>query len=121
DPMTKYGGHEQAAGCEVDADRVDALREAVCARAREMLGREGFAAPPVWVDCEVPFAAMTPLLMREIEKLAPFGERNERPVLYSSDLRLAEPARAVGADRSHLQLRLRRGAHALKAMAFRIS
>jgi single-stranded-DNA-specific exonuclease len=119
--LERYGGHEQAAGCEVRADAIDALREAVCARAREMLGVpgcQGFAAPPTWIDCEVPFDRVTTELMRELSRLAPFGERNEKPVLLATDLRLAEPPRTVGGEGSHLSLRLRRGAHVLKAMFF---
>jgi len=83
-----------------------------------MLEGQGFHAPPTWIDCEVPFERVTPELMREIGRLAPFGERNEKPVLLSSDLRLAEPPRAVGNDRTHLALQLRRGANVLKAMFF---
>src|SRR5260221_425741 len=116
--MVKYGGHEQAAGCEVRADAVDALRDAVCTRAREILDGQGFAAPPMWIDCEVPFERITPELMREIGRLGPFGERNESPTFLSSDLRLAEPPRAVGSDGSHLVLQLRRGAQVLKALFF---
>ena len=116
--MVKYGGHEQAAGCEVRADAVDRLRDAVCARSRTMLEGQGFHAPPTWIDCEVPFERVTAELMREIGRLAPFGERNEKPVLLASDLRLAEPPRTVGSDRTHLVLQLRRGANVLKAMFF---
>jgi single-stranded-DNA-specific exonuclease len=57
-------------------------------------------------------------LMRELDRLKPWGERNERPLFLSTGLRLVEPARAVGGDGTHLQMRLRSGAHELKAMAF---
>jgi single-stranded-DNA-specific exonuclease len=116
--MERYGGHEQAAGCEVRAESVDALREAVCARAHTILDGQGFAAPPMWIDREIPFERIGPELMREIARLSPFGERNEKPVLLASDLRLAEPPRTVGSDGSHLVLQLRRGAHVLKAVFF---
>jgi single-stranded-DNA-specific exonuclease len=116
--MERYGGHEQAAGCEVRADSIDALRDAVCARAHTILDGQGFAAPPMWIDREVAFETIGPALMREIARLAPFGERNEKPVLLASDLRLAEPPRTVGSDGSHLVLQLRRGAHVLKAVFF---
>jgi single-stranded-DNA-specific exonuclease len=115
---TKYGGHAQAIGLEIRAERVDALRSAVCARAREMLAERGFAASEVLVDCEVPLARVTHEWMREIDKLKPFGECNERPVVLSSGMRLSEPPRVVGSDESHLMLQLRQGAHCLKAMAF---
>ena len=116
--MERYGGHEQAAGCEVRAESIDALREAVCARAHVMLEGQGFAAPPMWIDREVPFERIGPELMRDIARLAPFGERNEKPVLLASDLRLAEPPRTVGSDGSHLVLQLRSGAHVLKGVFF---
>jgi single-stranded-DNA-specific exonuclease len=116
--LDRFGGHEQAAGCEVRADAIDALREAVCTRAREILAGQGFSAPPTWIDCEVPFERVTPELMREIGRLAPFGERNEKPVLLSTDLRLADLPRAMGSGGSHLALELRRGAHVLRAVFF---
>lgn len=116
--MVRYGGHAQAAGCEVRADAIDLLRETVCARAREILEGAGFDVPPTWIDCEIPFERLTPELMREMDRLGPFGERNEKPVLLSSDLRLAEPPRTVGSDGTHLVLRLRRGTQVLKAIYF---
>lgn len=116
--LVKFGGHEQAAGCEVRADAIDALRAAVCARAREMLAREALEAPALLIDGEIPFAHMNADLMREIDRLKPFGEQNERPLFLSCGLRLVEEPRALGADKSHLSLRLRSGAHELKAMAF---
>ena len=121
--MLRYGGHAQAAGCEVRADAVDALREAVCERARERLaGNESAARADgrreLWIDDRVPLPQVTPELMRHLDRLEPFGEANEKPVLLSDDVRLAEPPRAVGADGSHLMLRVRHGDCVLKAMAF---
>lgn len=116
--LAKYGGHAQAAGCEVRASDVDALREAVCAHVREKLASSPRGASDVWIDAEVSLAQMSDGLMREIDRLRPFGEKNERPVLYSGDVRLAEPARAVGADGTHMMLLLRQGARVMKAMAF---
>jgi single-stranded-DNA-specific exonuclease len=116
--VEKFGGHEQAAGLEVRAEKIADLRAAVCMRAREMIGDAGFAPREIRVDCELELAHMTRDLMREIDKLRPFGEKNERPVLMSRGLRLAEPTRVVGADGTHLMLHLRRGAHSFRAMAF---
>ena len=116
--LLRFGGHEQAAGCEVRADAVDALRAAVARRAHAMLERQGIEAPALWIDAELPFERMTPELMRELDRLKPFGERNERPLFLSCGLRLTEPPHVVGADGTHLQLRVRLGANELKAMAF---
>jgi single-stranded-DNA-specific exonuclease len=56
--------------------------------------------------------------MRQIDKLRPFGEQNERPVFLSQGLRLAEEPRILGGDKTHLQVQLRSGAQVLKGMAF---
>ena len=116
--MLRFGGHAQAAGCELRADAVDDLREAVCARARELLGGREHVAPQLVIDGELPLARLDETLMRQIDRLEPFGERNDKPLLLARDARLAEPAQVIGESESHLLLRLRRGERVLKALAF---
>lgn len=120
DHMPQYGGHAAAAGLDVEADQVDALREAICARAREVLAG-GLPELPLHVDAELDFGIVDPELMRHLDRLEPFGERNEAPVFLARDLRLASPPRVVGADRTHLILQLRRGERVLKGMAFKMA
>ncbi len=116
--LGKHGGHEQAAGCDIEAEQVDAVREAVCQKAREMLQGKSLPEPVLDIDTVVPFEHMTADLQRQLDRLEPFGAQNPAPVLASADVRLAEPARIVGKDRSHMMLKLRHGEHVLKAMAF---
>lgn len=115
-----YGGHAQAAGCEVRADAVDAIREAVCARALE-LDEEGARTAELRIDAEVPLESMTPETMRQLDRLEPWGSGHAPPTFLSRDLRLAQPPRVVGSEGQHLMLRVRRGPHVLKAMAFRMA
>ncbi|MBL8857195.1 MAG: single-stranded-DNA-specific exonuclease RecJ [Planctomycetes bacterium] len=116
--ITQYGGHEQAAGLSVTAENIDRVRAAICARAHEMLGAEGFKAPEIMIDAAVAWSDVTPDLMNEIGRFQPFGEQNEKPILVAYDLRLDETPRALGADGTHLMLKLRSGNQVLKAMAF---
>ncbi|MCC6406790.1 MAG: single-stranded-DNA-specific exonuclease RecJ [Planctomycetes bacterium] len=116
--MERYGGHAQAAGCEVRAESIDALREAICARATEMLAGTARAEHELVVDYDLPFGEMSIELMRQLDRLEPFGEQNEKPLFVSRDLRLAEPARTMGADRSHLSMLLRSGERVLRAVGF---
>jgi single-stranded-DNA-specific exonuclease len=118
--LERFGGHASAAGLEIRAQALEAARAALDARARE-LGRGAGEPGDLWIDYELPFPEMNPHLMRHLDRLEPFGAENEAPVLLSRDLRLAVPPRVVGADGSHLVLELRSGAHALKAMAFRMA
>ncbi|MEM7307578.1 MAG: single-stranded-DNA-specific exonuclease RecJ [Planctomycetota bacterium] len=116
--MLRFGGHAQAAGCEVRPERVDDLRRAICAKARTMLDGGGFEAPELWIDAELAFEDVGQELMSWVDRLEPFGEGNAEPVFRARDLRLAEPPREVGREGGHLLVRLRRGDHALKAMGF---
>jgi single-stranded-DNA-specific exonuclease len=116
--MEKYGGHAAAAGCQVRADAIEALREAINRRAHELLAGAGHEHVPLWLDCDVPLEHMSVELMRALDRLEPFGAFNEKPVLFAGDVRLAEPPRTVGADGSHLMLQVRQGASVFKAMAF---
>jgi single-stranded-DNA-specific exonuclease len=116
--MLRFGGHEQAAGCEVRADAVDALRTAVVACGREQSERCARNAVGLAIDAEISLEGMGPELMTHLDRLEPFGQDNAQPVLLSCDARLESPARVVGADRKHLMLHIRRGERVLKAMAF---
>jgi single-stranded-DNA-specific exonuclease len=114
----RYGGHEQAAGLEIETQLLDAFRDSVCARAKELLGGSEFPAREILIDQELAFGLLDAELMRQIDKLRPFGEQNDRPLFLSCGLRLAEEPRIVGADRTHLQVQLRSGSQVLKGMAF---
>jgi len=116
--MLKFGGHEQAAGCEVRADTIAALRSAVCERARELFEVLGQKEAELTLDAELALAEVTPALMSQLDQLEPFGEQNEKPQFVSSALRLARPAVVLGADQRHLRLDVRSGSTVMKAMAF---
>lgn len=118
DHFQRYGGHEQAAGCEVLGADVDAVREAICAAATETLAGRSLELGPLDIDLELPFGHMNETLMRQLQQLEPFGASNSKPVFVSQDVRLADEPRRVGGDGAHLSLQLRRGDHVLRAMAF---
>jgi single-stranded-DNA-specific exonuclease len=114
----RYGGHAEAAGCEITADRVAAARAAIEARAREMLAAGAGGRPDLQIDSELCLRDLTPQLMRQIDRLQPFGPALEKPIFLAPDVRLSQPSRACGADGRHLMLHVRRGTAEFKAMAF---
>jgi single-stranded-DNA-specific exonuclease len=116
--LERYGGHAQAAGLEIRTDKVDQARQAIVSKAREMLQAGGHPESTLVIDADLAFEEMTVETMRHLDLLAPFGAGNEKPLFRSHEVYLAQPPRAVGADRNHLMLHLRRGDHVLKAMAF---
>jgi len=114
--LDSHGGHALAAGFTVRPERIAdftrAFRDAFVAQ------RGGAAGtPPQEYDGELPLAAITPRLVEQLERLAPFGQGNGRPVLGSSGVTLLE-ARRMGGDGTHLQMQIGQGPAALRVVAF---
>jgi len=116
--MDRFGGHAAAAGCEVRAENIEPLREAIAARAGELVAVTPLREPDLELDLELPLADMSAELMDQLDRLRPFGEENPKPVLLSRDVHLASPPRIVGGDRTHLMLHVRDGERVFKAMVF---
>ena len=116
----RYCGHGAAAGMEIRADAVDAARAAVVAHTKQLIGTAGLTAPPIQLDTDLPLAQLTEGLMHQIDRLEPFGQGNAEPLFLARNARLDGVPRRVGQDGAHLSLRLRDGARAFKAIAFRL-
>ncbi len=117
DRLRSFGGHKQAAGLKIDADRIDAFREAFCrfvAENHEVVSRD-LELP---VDAEVRLADVTYRAVRELDRLGPFGQKNPRPVFAASRIELAGPPRKMGEGERHLSLMVRQHGTTLRAIAF---
>ena len=117
DLMARHGGHEMAAGCEVDPSRIGALRDAMVARAMET-PRESTGKARLDIDASVDLEGFDEILQRQLMRLEPCGEQNPGPVLMARDVRLDDMPRVIGQDRTHLMLQIRSGRAVFKAMAF---
>jgi len=115
---TRGGGHAAAAGFTVPTEKIDEMRAALYAKALELHPGGVFPERPLWIDAELPFEEVRAETILCLDMLEPYGQENEAPVFFSRDLRLAEPPRVIGADRTHMKLTLRSGSHTLKALAF---
>jgi single-stranded-DNA-specific exonuclease len=112
-----HGGHEAAAGLTIDEHSIEAFRHDFCAYAAQYISPDDCDAE-LLVDAETPLAALTHQTVRQIESMAPFGHGNERPVLCTTAVRLAEPPKRIGSTGRHLSLRLEQHGVALRAVAF---
>jgi single-stranded-DNA-specific exonuclease len=112
-----HGGHEAAAGLTIHEGQVEAFRADFCTYAQRMISPEDCAAE-LLVDAETPLSALTHQTVRQIESLAPFGHGNHRPVLCTTDVRLAEPPKRIGSAGRHLALRVEQHGISLRGVAF---
>ncbi|MEM8865851.1 MAG: single-stranded-DNA-specific exonuclease RecJ [Planctomycetota bacterium] len=115
--LATHGGHAAAAGLRIEEGNVDAFRIDFCAYAAKQQELMAGAAE-LLIDAETPLASLTHQTVSQIEQLAPFGQGNQRPLLCTSEVRLASPPRRMGATGRHLSLELEQHGVKLRAVAF---
>ncbi|MCS6851278.1 MAG: single-stranded-DNA-specific exonuclease RecJ [Gemmataceae bacterium] len=115
--LLSFGGHAAAAGFSLRAEAVDAFRERFCAVAAEYFP-DGPPTPPLVLDAEIPLSALTPGLLRDLDRLEPFGPANRRPVFLAGGLRVVGSPRCLGPGERHLSFRVQQGGTSLRAIAF---
>jgi single-stranded-DNA-specific exonuclease len=115
--LLSHGGHQQAAGFKIASDRIDEFRESFCAHAAKHFP-EGPPAPTLMLDAEVPLSALTINVVKELDRLEPYGCENRQPIFLAGDLKVEGEPRKVGKDERHLMFRVRQGSTTLKAIAF---
>ena len=96
DILIRYGGHAKAAGFSIERDRLDAFRTRLnecCKLTEEEM------APKGMIDIAMPISYVTEGLIEQIERLAPFGQGNQKPVFAPKDLRIRS-AKILGKEQS---------------------
>ena len=115
--LLAHGGHAAAAGLKIDEERIDAFRTAFCEVAATEISQQERVAD-LLIDAEFPLSAFTTKTVGQMERLAPFGQHNARPLLCASGATLQGPPKAIGAGGRHLSLRLSQHGVSLRAVAF---
>ncbi len=85
DLFTKFGGHKMAAGLSLPEENIDILRDRLNAECT--LSPEDFV-PVLHLDMVLPFQYVDMGLIREFDKLEPFGNGNTKPVFAQRNVRL---------------------------------
>lgn len=115
--LERFGGHAQAAGLSIDEQRIPAFRHEFCQYVADHCDPRG-TSPELEIDCQFPLGVFSLEVVEQIEKLAPFGEGNPRPIMCCDNVTLVEPPRSVGKGQQHLAFRVRHGGSVMRAVAF---
>jgi single-stranded-DNA-specific exonuclease len=115
--LIAHGGHAAAAGLKIEEQHLDGFRGAFCEVAATQISQEQRTAE-IWVDTEAPFSAFTLQTVRQIERLAPFGQGNSRPLLCTTGVTLAGPPKPLGTSGHHLSMMLAQHGVKFRAVAF---
>ena len=101
DRFLRFGGHSQAIGISIDAGRLDAIHDEVIVAAQEW--DPELLVPSFTYEDHLDAGELSLELVREIDRLEPFGMANRRPLFHLGPFTLAVPPREFG--RNHLGLR----------------
>ena len=115
--LFRHGGHRAAAGFTIRNDNIPRFKERVINTAAELLEPDDLR-PLIEIDAEAHLGELTGLEVKGLTRFEPCGEGNRRPVLLSRGVRLVD-SRRVGADESHLKVKVRDGAATWPGIAFR--
>lgn len=117
DYLLTHGGHAAAAGLTIRESQVDRFREAFCELAASEIAHDQ-RVPQLHIDAETPLTALSMETVQQIERLAPFGQGNPRPVLCASGVHLVQPPRQIGDGGRHLSVVLGQHGTQLRSVAF---
>ena len=115
--LARHGGHAMAAGFTVKNENIDALIENLRKIADLEIGDEELI-PTLNADIEIELKELHPRILKDIDKLEPFGLSNPHVNIVSRNLDVKQYKR-VGADKSHLRLIVSDGFITFNAIAFR--
>jgi single-stranded-DNA-specific exonuclease len=115
--LVAHGGHAAAAGLKLEPDRLAGFREEFCQRVAQSI-ESGQRSAEFVIDAEAPLGQLNFATLEAIDRLAPFGQGNPRPLLCAAGVRLVEPARRIGGGERHLAAKLKQGSVELRAVAF---
>jgi single-stranded-DNA-specific exonuclease len=114
--MVRFGGHRAAAGFTVENEKLPALKQALLEVASHELA-DLELVPVLDIDADVALRHLNGRLIEWIFGLAPFGAGNPEPSFLSRDVEVVD-AWNMGADGSHLRLKLRDGRVTYPTVAF---
>ena len=100
-----FGGHEMACGFSIKEQRLDELREVLNKRAGEIKASDpNVFVPKLEIITELTGEELTVDLIREVEKLEPYGMGNSRPVFVIKNIKVnPQWTKACGSNKTHLK------------------
>ncbi|MBQ4515986.1 MAG: single-stranded-DNA-specific exonuclease RecJ [Clostridia bacterium] len=113
--LTKFGGHELAAGLSVKTDKIKEFRKKINEYAKELLTQEDFI-PKIYIDSELPIEYINMNTAEKLAVLEPYGMGNASPIFFARGLEIANIR--VLSEGKHIKLSLNRAGCAIDAVGF---
>ena len=117
--LIKFGGHHQAAGLQVQGDRIADFHRQLESHLTETTTESDYITT-VNADLDLSMAEISPALIDELETLAPFGQGNREPMFMAENIQVLSTAE-VGKTHRRYILAAPGNPHIDKCMAIRFN
>jgi len=113
--LIRFGGHKYAAGLLIAPEKIEPFRKCLNEVSSKMLTEEDFI-PKLNIDAELDLEYITDELVDILERFAPFGPQNMRPVFVTYGCEIVGTPHIVG--KKHLKFRVRKGEKVIDCIGF---
>jgi single-stranded-DNA-specific exonuclease len=115
--LISVGGHEYAAGLQIDHQHIPELRTQLNNYAQKHLKPDDFI-PYILIDNTIEFSQVNKKLLQEINMLGPLGEGNPEPVFCSHNLHIAGVPKLIGSTLKHLTFFAKQSGKTFRVIAY---
>lgn len=113
--LLRFGGHKYAAGLMLEIGKIEKFKEDFKKIAYDLLKDEELVQRII-IDAEIELPQVNEELVGMLNRFAPFGPQNMRPVFLSRNLQVVGTPKVVGKD--HLKFKVRQGGKVYEAIGF---
>jgi single-stranded-DNA-specific exonuclease len=115
--LISFGGHAMAGGFRVKQENIGAFAQAFAAHAKTAIEPEQLK-PVLTLDAEARLSSLDYNTVEQLERMAPFGQSNPRPVIAVRGCRLLGPAKRMGKTGAHVSMVLGQNGTSMRAVGF---
>ena len=116
DIFTAFGGHAGAAGMTLPEENLGQLSDILCHYVYDN-DIDTSAKNTLNLDEELQLSELSLDTIKSLEKLAPFGMDNKKPVFWLHDITVTQ-ARTIGQNGAHLKFKVKQGKDSFDVVAF---
>ncbi len=115
--LDEFGGHKHAAGLSLSETKIVEFRKMFNEIAKSKLTTD-MTQPEILIDAELKLNELSPNFLITLQKFAPFGYDNFKPIFFSKGVTAANGAKVVGSN--HLKFRAYQSHFAIDAIGYNL-
>ena len=115
--LVSFGGHTMAAGLKIHKDKIADFARSLEEYARRNITEESLVSK-LDIDAVCTIGQLNIHVVKELQRLEPFGQGNPRPVFATQGARWISPPRRVGTRGDHLQIAISDNTGSVRCIGF---